>query len=389
MSYQGVLILSSKFGEGHYQAGEALSKTFLSLESSKIRVRHLDFGSFFFKKTDYLMRMIYLNMVHKTPEIWRLIYEKTADLTLDGWRKLAYGIGTKNLLNYIRQFHPRVIVCTHFIPAGILADFRKKGQLKTPLVTVITDYLVHGVWIHPGVDLYVVGCEDAYSRLLKAGVAPEKITLTGIPVRACFEKRPAKEEARQKLGLKRDSQTVLLMGGAGGLAGRETEIMESLSELAKGMSVQFLIVCGADQELYNALRMKIAEEPDLKAEVYGYVDNISELMAASDLLITKGGALTISEALTVGLPLIMYKPIPGHENGNAYFVENGGAGIKVTTPEELKKRVKELLGNQSKLEEMGLAARKLLPSHSAENTIKSILALTESMAGDCQTKAII
>jgi len=381
LPHLSVLLFSAKYGEGHLKAGEALQSKLESRLTSNVTVRHLDFGAFFFSKTDYLLRKAYSKMICKTPAIWRMLYDKTADSQLKGYRHYMHTQGSENLLDFINEFDPDVIVSTHFFPAEVLAGLKKRGSLKVPLVTVVTDYLVHSVWANPDVDLFLVGSDDARLRLIQAGIAPERIVLTGIPVRACFEGELSKQDALRKLGLEQNKTTVLMMGGSGGFANRETEFMEALFNLSKTLPVQFLVVCGSNTDTYNMLKDR-AERGDIKAGVLGYVDNIHEYMISSDLLITKGGALTISEAMTVGLPVIMYKPIPGHERGNAAFVQNGGAGIMITSAGELLETVELLLQNPSKLKGMGLAAKNMLPVHSAENGVISILKLVENRVLD-------
>ncbi|NLI91961.1 MAG: glycosyltransferase [Peptococcaceae bacterium] len=375
--HERILILSSKFGEGHYQAGQAVASVLESRLSSKVVVKHLDFGSFFFRRTDYLMRKAYFNMVTKTPELWKFIYEKTAEITAESCRKIVNGLGSKNLLSFIREFHPDVIVNTHFISAGLLAEYKKKGLINTPLVTVVTDYLVHGVWIHTGVDLYLVGCKAAISTLIDRGIPPEKIILTGIPVRPCFNVPLSQNDARKSLQLEQDKKTVLIMGGFGGISGKNPDIIDFLEDMSGNHSVQFLVVCGNDEDLYHSLLLKTGKI-GVKANLYRYREDIQELMAAADILITKGGALTISEALTLGLPLLIYKPIPGHENGNALFIEQTGAGIRAHTPQELQSLAKELLSNPIRLQEMRLAAKRAIPENTALVTAKSILGLANN-----------
>jgi len=374
VAQQKILVLSSRFGEGHYQAGEALAQSFLSQRSCKITVRHLDFGAFFFKKTDYLMRMVYLNMVKKTPRIWRKLYEKTAEVTLDNWHTFLWGINPEYFLQYIQDFKPDVIVNTHFIPTGILAAYKKKGLIQVPLVTVVTDYLVHGIWVHPDVDQYVVGSKDALAALLRMGIPEERVSLSGIPVRLCFEKKLSRYQMKQKLGLHQDRTTVLIMGGSSGLGGKEHEIIQLLARLGKEVPIQLLVVCGSDQSAYRTVTQR-AYNGDMYIKVFRYVDHIQDLMVAADLVITKGGALTISEALKLGRPLLMYKPIPGHENGNAAFVQNKGAGRMVNSAEELEAWLTKLLKDQSILREMSEAACNLLPPHSADHAVKGILRL--------------
>jgi processive 1,2-diacylglycerol beta-glucosyltransferase len=367
---RSVLLLSSKFGEGHLKAGEALTTIF---ERSNFAVRHLDFGALFFRKTDFVMRSAYMNMIRKTPRLWRLIYDKTSDSKLEGYNKIIHKINSRDLLSYIRESKPEAIVCTHFFPAGILSGMKRRGLLSVPLVTVVTDYLVHRIWASQGTDLYLVGCRDAYSRLVKAGIQSSKIKITGIPVRVCFEETYSKTVCKRRLQLDPEKLTVLIMGVTGIFARKKIAVLEALFNLADTIPVQFVVICGSDKESFAFLKCYADREHGIK--ILGYIENIHEYMAASDLIISKGGALTISEALTIGLPVIIYKPIPGHETGNAVFVEQGGAGKMISFDEELVSQVAYLLSDQSKLTEMSLAARNLVPRHSAENGVKAILSL--------------
>ncbi|RNC29964.1 MAG: Processive diacylglycerol beta-glucosyltransferase [Candidatus Dichloromethanomonas elyunquensis] len=371
-----ILILSLRFGEGHYQAGEALTSVFKSEYPSQAVVSHLDFGSFFHKKIDYLMKKAYFNVITKTPEIWKFIYEKTAALTAESCRKFVYGLDSKNMLNHIREFRPDIIVNTHFISSGLLAEYKKRGLITASLATVVTDYLVHGVWIHSGIDLYLTGCGEAVKKLREGGIPAERIMLTGIPIRPSFTRLLPKNEARQRLQLDMNRTTVLIMGGTGGIAGKNSGIVDLLEDITNQHSVQFLVVCGNDEDLYQGLRYEVNKR-GFSTHIYRYEKDIEVFMAAADLLITKGGALTISEALTVGLPLLIYKPIPGHENGNAQFVEKIGAGIKVDSLKELQSAVKELIHHQHQLQQMEIKAKTALQTNTALLTAESILDLAK------------
>ncbi|MCG1024888.1 MAG: glycosyltransferase [Dehalobacter sp.] len=372
----GILIFSSNYGEGHFQAGEALTEAFCR-QPSPIEVKHLDFGSFFYFNTDYLMRKAYATMIKKTPKLWRMLFEKTAGLTAEDCRKFVRGLETKKLLDCIWKFNPDVIVSTHFIPAAILGELKLKGLLSVPLVTVVTDYLVHGVWIHSGTDKYIVGCKDACAKLVEAGIAPRNVIQSGIPLRLRFEESMQKNVAKQKLRLDLDQKTVLIMGLNGKPVINVAELKNIVRNLAQDIQAQLLVVCGYNKELYHALNNEI-RKTDLRVRLYGHVDNVQELMAASDLMITKGGALTISEALTMGLPLLMYRPIPGHEKGNAYFVEQAGAGKAFAAPDELIHYTAELFKYSDRLETMRSAARMMLPVNPSQNAAAYILTLRKS-----------
>ncbi len=166
MSYQRILILSSKFGGGHYNAGQALVEEFGIRHSEQTEVRHLDFGSFFYRKTDYMIRKAYLGIVKKTPQLYGKIFNKTADITAESCSKFVQEFVYRDFLEYIEEFKPDVIVNTHFLTAGILAEFKRRQLLDVPIVTIVTDYMVHGIWAHSGMGLYIVGSKDAYCSLV-------------------------------------------------------------------------------------------------------------------------------------------------------------------------------------------------------------------------------
>ena len=370
MSYQRILILSSKFGGGHYNAGQALVEEFRIQSPNSIEVRHLDFGSFFYRRTDYIMRMAYFNFIKKTPELYGKVYDKTVDITAESCSKLVQSFVYRKFLSYIEKFNPDVIVNTHFLSAGILAEFKRRGFIDSSIVTVVTDFKVHGVWLHSGIDLYIVGCREAYDSLTKGGINPDRITISGIPVRNGFHRVPSKNLARIKLGIDSGKKIVLIMGGSEGFSAKAEEIREVLSSAHQ--DVHFLLVCGNDQEAFKDFSRHAQNFANTVA-VYRYVDNVHELMAASDILITKGGGLTISEALTAGLPIVMYKPIPGHENGNAAFVEDAGAGIIAKNVEDLIEVTQSLLTKPEKLKEMSMTAKRILPENSAGKAVKCII----------------
>lgn len=375
MDQYRVLILSANFGGGHVKTGEALVEQFRTIPGRDVAVQHIDFGSFF-SKTDFLIRLIYMNMVKKTPELYRLLFDKTADYTAECYRKLMKGFNSDHFLHYIRLAQPDIIVCTHFLPAGVIAEYKLNGLLNIPVVSVITDYKVHGLWIHSAIDHFLVGSGQVKRRLAEAGINAVKIKVTGIPVRSCFLQAAAKTDMRIRLGLDRNRPTILVMGGASGLGGKASAIRDYLLQLEKEEQVQFLIICGSDSQLYHQLAdVKTYQQTDFK--VYGYVENVHEIMGAADILVTKGGALTLSEGLTMKLPVIMYKPIPGHEDGNAAFVEQSGAGMIAHSVQELTVLTKQLLAEPALRAEMQNKAARLLPRNSANQAAHYICRIAE------------
>ncbi|MPN11656.1 Processive diacylglycerol beta-glucosyltransferase [bioreactor metagenome] len=172
------------------------------------------------------------------------------------------------------------------------------------------------------------------------------------------------------------------MGGAYGVLGGIKKMCQLLAD--SDMPVQSLIVCGQDEKLYKSMDGIVAEAKN-PMHLFGYVHNVEELMAVSDIIVTKAGGLTVSEALTRHLPMLIYKPIPGQEEENARFVQRIGAGLVVETEEELEETVHRLLNNPQEIEQMRQAAAKALPGKAAEQAVKYIFELInecpESISG--------
>lgn len=373
MAAMKILILSTKFGEGHYQAGEALLQAIQKQYPHQIEVTHLDFGLFFFEKTDRMLRQAYGALLRKGVKGWAWLYEKTffkrSELVFQQLPPVLYS----RLNQYLHTFRPDLIVATHFFPAGILAVLKRKGKLHTPLATVVTDYLVHSIWLHQGVDAYLVANREVCGKLLQRGLEPHQVQITGIPIRPMFSESKDKADCRRRLHLAEGRFTILVMGGLCGGEGKEVEMVKALFETTQDQPIQILVACGEDSPSYSMIRRKAEQENAPPVHLFGYVEQIDELMRAADLLVTKGGALTISEALSLGLPVLMYKPIPGHESGNVAFVEKAGAGLQASSPEELSILIKSLIRNKARLKEMGEAGRKLLPSGSARQGVQALL----------------
>ena len=246
--------------------------------------------------------------------------------------------------------------------------------LNVALVTVVTDYAVHSQWIHPGVDLYIVGCKHVFEGLVARGIDPHSIRITGIPVSPKFDLELDRQEVLKKLDLSPKRLTVLVMGGAYGVLGGAKSVCRMLSDTT--FPVQSIVVCGPDEKLYKSLDPYM-EEGNNRVARFGYVKNVEELMSASDIIITKAGGLTVSEALTKRVPLVIFRPIPGQEEENAIYLEAIGAGRVANTEEELEKIIFALLKHPKDLERMRRAATKAVLGRTAEQAVEEMLQLLE------------
>src|SRR5262245_40844895 len=204
----------------------------------------------------------------------------------------------------------------------------------------------------PAVDLYFVAAEETKARLVARGAAADSVLATGIPISAKFSARPDGGGVRQSLGL-RDEQPVLLVLSGGFGMGPVAEILAELDKVER--QFQTVVVTGRNQELRRELAAQDRKHP---THVLGFASNMHELMTTADLIITKPGGLTSSEALALGKPLFILNPIPGQEAANSDFLLERGAAVKANRVEDLPYRIEQLLGTP-KLAEMERAAKAL------------------------------
>jgi processive 1,2-diacylglycerol beta-glucosyltransferase len=233
-------------------------------------------------------------------------------------------------------------------------------------VSVITDFEAHALWMDSGVDLYCVAAEETKARLVARGATAGNVMVTGIPIAAKFSTRLDLLAVRKTLGLRDDLPTLLVLSGGFGMG----PVGKILSELDKvGREFQTVVVCGRNEALRRELAAQDRKNP---ARVLGFASNMHELMTVADLIITKPGGLTSSEALALGKPLFILDPIPGQEAANSDFLLERGAAAKVNRVEDLPFRVRQLLGSK-KLAEMAKAAKDLGRMKSAETVCKEVM----------------
>lgn len=367
-----VLVFSATFGNGHLRAAEAVIEGIL-IKHPSAKIIHLDFGDFLNQPINTLIKNIYSEIIKYIPKLWGKFYYKTAKVQpRSKSQHFLNQLGRSNFLKYIHVFKPDFIVCTYPTVSSILAQLRLDQLLYVPVITVITDYTVHSHWVHQGVDGYIVACSEVKESLESWGIKAQRIHVSGIPVSPKFEGEMDRGHIITKLGLKPDVPIFLVMGGSYGVLKSAKRICKKLAD--SPVPVQAIIVCGKNKKLYLSLE-EVIEQGRNSMIRFEFVDNVEELMSVSDLIITKAGGLTVSEALTKHLPLVIYKPIPGQEEENAHFVQRIGAGCLASNEVELEQLLNRFLRHPEEIEKMRRKAAVALPGHSTERAVENILQL--------------
>jgi processive 1,2-diacylglycerol beta-glucosyltransferase len=372
-----VLILSASYGEGHHQASNAIKDAFLSI-SPESEIRIVDFMHMTHPVLDSVAKYCYLKSIRFVPSLYGLFYRRTSAISPKSpIQKKLNQLGIDELQEYLMDYRPDIVISTFPTPSGVMSVLKEKGLTDIPLATVITDHAVHNQWIHPYTDQYFVGSEHVKQGMVKRGIPEHKIKVTGIPIRNVFSHPIDSAEAKQQLQLRPDLPTLLIMGGAYGVVGDITQICEELFQSETKM--QIIVVCGRNEKLKSQID-ELAARSVKPVQVYGFVQNVHTLMAASDLMLTKAGGLTISESLAMELPMLLYRPIPGQEKQNADFLVHSNVAVLAKTRRQVFEYLDTLLtGDRKALRTMRNNTRKIKRIDAAQQIVKHVMMLSEDV----------
>ncbi|MFT8317771.1 MAG: glycosyltransferase [Sporolactobacillus sp.] len=346
-----VLILTGSYGGGHEQAAIALEKAF-NLIPAHYTAEVLDVTSLVPAKLDSLEKRTFLSGVTHFPSLYHYFYKKTqknnAAATL---LKTLTSVGITRLIPVIEDAQPDIIIST-FPPASIMMSRIKQADWFTnlPFLTVITDYSVHSTWVNRKTDGYLVASDTIRHRLIEMNVDPRKIITTGIPILPDFSASPQREVLRARFGIPSNQKILLVMGGGCGIFSHFMSFLRQLEKLETG-DLKIVIICGHNAKAYREFS-HYRTVSGQNIQVLRFVHNMNEWMAMADLLITKPGGLTISEAIASRLPMIIYKPLGGQEADNTKFLLSLGISIASFSSTELITDLMNLLESPSALEIM-------------------------------------
>jgi processive 1,2-diacylglycerol beta-glucosyltransferase len=316
----------------------------------------------------------YIKLVEKLPQLWSYLYSKTDRPTRDSLvgrlKRAAERLNTRKLNAVIGKFAPDAILCTHFLPVELLSRQKSKGARLPPLWVQVTDFDVHALWVHAGVDRYCVASDEVAFRLADRGVSAANIHVTGIPVMPQFAAPLDRGLCGRELGLAADRFTVLMMAGGAGVG--------SLDELAARLlklphDLQLVALAGRNADLLKRLQTLAKKHPG-KLFPLGFTTTVERAMTAADLVVTKPGGLSVSECLAKGKPMLLVSPIPGQEERNADYLLEAGAAIKAVDGATLAFKLGRLLVQPERLRAMSEAAHRTARPQAARDVLALLCA---------------
>ena len=352
-----LLILSASVGAGHMRAGDALSRIYE--ERFDGRTYHVDFLRYALPRFGRMVEGSYYFTTKYIPVLYKYLYY-LEDRPSSLFKTAEISLGLKKCYELVRKYRPQAILSTHPFPALVVSELY--SRIPIPNGAVLTDYVSHCVWANPNTQRFFVAHACMVEQLVQEGAPRDRIRVTGIPSQPCSAVPGERHEVRQKLGLDPGLSTILVMSG-GNAIGPMTDVLKTLDHLRTDFQV--IVITGRNQGAFRELQALMAAL-GLHGRVLGFVDNVPEYMAASDLLISKAGGLTVSEALAAGLPFVIIRPTPGQEDGNTQFLERSGCGIYLKNPSLLRECLTGLFREPSRLELMRRNALQLAKPNAAE-----------------------
>jgi 1,2-diacylglycerol 3-beta-galactosyltransferase len=371
-----ILFATIAAGGGHVAGAWAMAES----------IEHHYPGSFELRVSDYMKDtgIVGLDRFHK--DSWRRalrypILARVGQRVIDAFPRLTIAFQRRILRGFARaaaadlgEVPPLLIVSNHGLITTGLAEAKRLYGLEVRVLTFATEpFNISAYWGDPRADRVIVASEESRRNLLRFGVPAEKMTVIGRPVRQAFLNAPAKDEARERLGLA-DRFTCLVSFGGEGVGKNPRASIRGL--LDADPPLQVVVITGRNEALKEELKALGTE----KLRVEGFVDNLADYLAASDVFVGKAGPSSVYEALAVGRPVLASGYAGLNELGVARFIESRGLGRHVGTTAALVREVRRYAGDPGLLQEVARRCRELDLASSTERFAHHIVGYARSGA---------
>jgi processive 1,2-diacylglycerol beta-glucosyltransferase len=368
-----VLIFYVTAGTGHQIAANNIREALLRIHHD-LEVKVVDSLSYTNPILAKFLMRTYLGMIKNTPDIWDYLYDnpkikkRTAKI-----RDAIHRTNSLKLETLLDEFRPHAIVCTQAFACGVISEYKRVTGRTLPLAGVVTDFAAHCYWAHDHADLYAVPTAAVKNTLVNLGIAPRRVRITGIPVHPVFAESVNLDAVHKRYGFREDTAKILIMGGSHGI-GPVKEIITQIDRIPQPLEI--IVVAGKNeplQERLEARRRKMTHP----FHVFGFVDNVHELMETADVLISKPGGVTVSEALIKRVPLVICRPIPGQETKNTEYLLEQRVAVKAEDPQDVPALVEQLLSSPATLERMARNIEQLRHPYAAVDIARGVLDMIE------------
>ncbi|MFH4935804.1 diglucosyl diacylglycerol synthase [Staphylococcus cohnii] len=363
-----ILIITGSFGNGHLQVTQSVVNQFNEMNLDNLTVIEHDLFLEAHPILTSICKKWYINSFKYFRNMYKSFYYSKPD-QIDKCFYKYYGLN--KLINLLLKEKPDLILLT--FPTPVMSVLTEQFDMNIPIATVMTDYRLQKNWVTPHSQRYYLATEELKDEFAEIGIPRHQLKVTGIPISDKFEQDIDQSSWLRQNNLNPDKPTILMSAGAFGVSKGFGQMISDI--LTKSPQSQVVMVCGKNKELKRALSSQFKNYDNVL--ILGYTKQMNEWMASSQLMITKPGGITISEALTRQIPMIFLDPAPGQELENALYFEEKGYGTIAYSPDEAIQQVASLTNHPTSLVEMSKAMSESRIPYSTYKLCKDLLDLLD------------
>jgi processive 1,2-diacylglycerol beta-glucosyltransferase len=356
-----LLILSAGVGSGHNSAAAAVKHACAArTDIAEVQVLDVLEASSLLYRT--LLGKGYFVLVEDVPWLVEWGYDMSDPPfrrrgPIDPWTRA----NALPVIGAIKRFRPTAIVCTHFLPAQLLASLLLRGVTDARTAVVTTDYDFQGLWLTGAFHALFVAREEGRVELMALGLPPDRIAATGIPITTQPDAGPARDPAEPPM--------LLISAGA---SGGDYAVSVVRQTLHMRSPFRATVVCGRNDALRQRIEQLVAPAGD-RYRVLGFTAEMPQLLRRADLFVGKPGGLSASECMAAGLPMVLVNPIPGQEVRNGDYLMEQGAAVRCNTVMTIGWKIDEVLREPGRLQRMQAAARRTGRPDAAADVLTGLL----------------
>jgi processive 1,2-diacylglycerol beta-glucosyltransferase len=368
-----ILVLSASVGAGHLRAAQAVELALKEVvpDATVRNVDILELTNSMFRR---LYGKAYLDLVNKAPHVLGYFYDlldqpRRNNSSRDRLRLALEKLNLRSFIRFLKEGPWDLVINTHFLPAEIISSLRRKGELSLPQVTVTTDFETHRLWVNQPCDHYFTATWEGAHYLHSWGVPAGTVSVTGIPIHPVFCHAKDRKSLLKKHGLSNDRSIILQLSGGFGV-GPIAKLYTRLLTVSR--PIELVAIAGRNEKVKADL--EAIEVPSRhRAKVLGFTNEIDELMAVADLVVSKPGGLTTSETLARGAIMVIVNPIPGQESRNSDYLLESGAAIKANNLATLPFKIDALLEDAPRLAQLKANVARIARPRAAFDVVKRSL----------------
>ena len=349
-----ILIMYATYGTGHKSIARYVEEYFKS-NNSEIEIKNIDLLDYVMPKIGAITAKVSNKIIlARNPILWGMIYKffDSKVTTFGTYRLISKFFDSEKLKREVIDYNPDLVISTHFFASSSISRYKKKGYINSSLITIITDYQSHELWLQNQKceDAIIVASKDEKREIVKKGIDKSKIRIYGIPISTRFNEKYNREEVLKKLSISGERPIYLFFGGGG--CGSKSSL-PYLKELIKlNLNADIIFVSGNSTSVKLKAQKIVEKSNNNNVRIFGFVTNVPELMTISDVVITKPGGITVTECLTLKKPMILINKTAGHEKGNLKYLTKNNFALNASSVKKFKKSIILIHSNKKVLNKL-------------------------------------